>query len=927
MNSPNCISKTALFAMLIIVAATQAFAVDNWQLLDGQWRFALDLKNEGVTNKWFQEDLEDQIQLPGTTDENRKGTPNEARETDRLTRLFPYAGAAWYQRDFEVPAAWSGKRIVLSLERTKTSRLWLDGNAIGEQNSLVAPHEYILGTLAQGRHTITLRINNAEHPPIGDPHQISEHTQTNWNGVIGKIGLKATDPVWIDDVQVYPLGLEASRKAVRVKISLGNASGKSGKGKLIFSVKGEGVSSSPPPADVAWDENGGKAEIEVPLGDKAMWWDEFQPALNTMNVQLRADGIADEQTVTFGLRHFTAMGTQFCINGRPTFLRGKHEACVFPLTGYPPMTVDGWRRVFKIAKTYGINHYRFHSWCPPEAAFEAADQLGLYIQAELPNWMTFGNPQHDDFMRAEGERILRCFGNHPSFVMLSLGNELGGKQEIMAPFIKHFRELDNRHLYVQGTNNWFPKPDKGDDYMASFQVNGKKVRGSFATVDPPLGHVQLGPPSTQKDYTAEIAAVSVPVVGHEIGEYQTAPDFREIEKYTGVLKPRNLETFRKRLEDKGMSNLADDFLRASGALVVLCYREDIEAALRTRGFGGFQLLDLEDFPGQGTALVGILNAFMESKGLIEPAKWREFCSETVPLVRMPKHAWTNSETFTATAQAAHYGASDINNAAPAWTLRDSEGRTLASGRLPTAKIPLGTLTSLGEIRIPLEDISTPAKLNLELAIQGTNFKNSYDIWLYPDAVDIAPGKVVVSRALDDSALKSLASGGRVLLLPEPDKLANSIEGAFAPDFWNYGMFRKFASQRNKPIAPGTLGILCDPKHPAFGSFPTDFHSNWQWFHLLKNSRAIILDEMPKEYQPLLQVIDNYERLHKLATIFEVQVGPGKLLVCSIDLAAHQDKPEARQLLHSLLKYMNSDQFNPATTVDEATIQRILQIRQ
>ena len=235
--------------------------------------------------------------------------------------------------------------------------------------------------------------------------------------------------------------------------------------------------------------------------------------------------------------------------------------------------------------------------------------------------------------------------------------------------------------------------------MASFQVDGKKVRGSFATVDPPLGHVQLGPPSTQKDYTAEIAAVSVPVVGHEIGEYQIAPDFREIEKYTGVLKPRNLETFRKRLEDKGMLNLADDFLRATGALVVLCYREDIEAALRTRGFGGFQLLDLQDFPGQGTALVGILNAFMESKGLIEPAKWREFCSETVPLVRMPKYTFgQTAKPSPRRPRLAHYGAADIDDAVPAWTLRDSEGHTLVSGRLPTKNIPQGTLTSLGEIQ-------------------------------------------------------------------------------------------------------------------------------------------------------------------------------------------------------------------------------------
>lgn len=916
----HLLSASILFS--IFIYPTVSISDDNWLPLDGQWRFALDKENQGVKNSWFNDELKDQITLPGTTDENRKGSPNDNRNTGKLTRAFPYYGVAWYQRDIDIPNDWSGKRIVLFLERTKTTHLWLDDKDLGEQNSLVAPHEYVLGNVSPGKHRLTVLVDNNNHPPIGDPHQISDETQTNWNGVIGKIGLKATDSVWIDDIQIYPLSVESSQKAVRLKIKIGNASNKAGQGKLLFSVKGDGYSRSAPASDVSWDAEGGSAEIVVPLDDVAKFWNEFQPSLNILIIKLTGDGISDEHLESFGLRNFTTQDRQFRINSSPTFLRGKHDACVFPLTGYPPMTVEGWLRVFAVAKQYGINHYRFHSWCPPDAAFEAADQMGIYIQAELPNWMGFGRKPHDDFMKAEGERILRYYGNHPSFVMLSLGNELGGKQLTMAPFITHFRKLDNRHLYAQGTNNWFGKPDPGDDYLSSFQVDNKKVRGSFATVNAPLGHVQLGPPSTQKDYYTEIQAVSVPVVGHEIGEYQVAPDFSELKKYTGVLKPYNLETFKKRLEDKGMLNLADDFLKASGALTVVCYREDIEAALRTRNFGGFQLLDLQDFPGQGTALVGILNAFMQSKGLIEPSKWREFCSETVPLVRMKKYTWISSEPFTATAEVAHYGPTDIEETAPTWSLRDTQGKSLASGRLPITKIRQGTITKLGEINIPLDNIPSPAKLNLELSVDGIKHRNSYDIWLYPAAVDVSPGKVTITRQYDDIARKALLGGGCLLLLPETAKLPNSIEGTFASDFWNFGMFRNFAEKNKAPIAPGTLGILCDPNHPAFQSFPTDFHSNWQWFHLLTNSKAIILDSMPKDYRPTLQVIDNYERLHKLGSIFELRVGSGKLLVCSIDLPGQKDKPEARQLLHSLLQYMNSDKFNPSTTVDEKAIEQL-----
>ena len=906
--------------IFLLLAAAPAVAASDWVPLDGEWRFALDPKNEGVTGKWFEGRLDDRIQLPGTTDEARKGTRNEARETGRLTRVFPYAGAAWYQRDIEVPAAWGSKRVVLELERTKTSRLWVDGNAVGSQDSLVAPHRYLLGALAPGRHQLTLRIDNAEYAPIGDPHQISDHTQTNWNGIIGKIGLTVTDKVWIEDVQVYP---DFAAHKVRARVEVGNETVQAAAGTLRLSVVGNGT-----PLKVTFSARPGEravVETTYAMGDGAEGWDEFTPALYTLSVSLDASGSADRREVRFGLRDFSARGpAQFRINGKTIFLRGRHDACVFPLTGYPPMSVEGWLRVFTISKSYGLNHHRFHTWTPPEAAFEAADQLGVYLQPELPNWSAYGeSPAHDDFLRAEGERLLRAFGNHPSFVMLSLGNELGGDQEARAAFVKHFRELDGRHLYAQGTNNWVPFVPKGDDYFASFQVRGQKVRGSFGSVDTPLGHVQTGPPSTMKDYRAAIAGVSVPVVGHEVGEYQTAPDFREIPKYTGVVRARNLEAFRERLEKHGMLDQADDFFRASGALAVRCYREDVEAALRTPGFGGFQLLDLQDFPGQGTALVGMLDAFLDAKGLIEPAAWREFCSQTVPLVLMAKRTWTRGETFAAAVEVAHYGPADIAGAVAAWTLREAaNGRALASGRLASARIPQGSVTALGDIRIPLTTVAAPARLRLEVALEGTGFRNAYDIWVYPDGVDTAPGQVVISRSLDE-ARQALASGARVLLLPEPAKLPRSIQGMWASDFWNWGMFKALSEQRHMAVAAGTLGILCDPKHLALAEFPTEFHSDWQWFHLLQNSRALILDGMPAGTRPLVQVIDNYERAHRLGVVFEARVGSGRLLVSAIDLVGLEDKPEARQLMHSLLRYMNSNRFEPAAEMDWGELAGIL----
>lgn len=947
-----------LVLLTISVTVLPAAAAERWSSLAGEWRFSLDSKGEGEAQHWAARRLDDTIHLPGTTDEQRKGPRNEAVELQRLTRLHPYSGAAWYQRDFVVSAEWVGKRMVLVLERTKNTRLFLDDADLGEQDSLVAPHEYVLPALKAGPHRLTVRVDNARIPPVGDPHQVSDQTQTNWNGILGEVGLRITDPVWIEDMQIYP---DLVTRKARVRVEIGALGGVKVEGTLRLEVGAGGVSrgardngtgdgrgpsgprgasdgreaadghsAAPPraglPLTVPFATKGESTvvEVEYTLGPGVQPWDEFSPRLHTLSAVLDVPrrGYSDRSTVRFGLREFVARGTQFRINGRTTFLRGKQDACVFPLTGYAPMTVEEWRRVLGIAQTWGINHYRFHTWCPPRAAFEAADELGIYMQPELPNWAAFGESAHDDFLRREGERILRSFGNHPSFVMLSLGNELGGKQELMAPFVSLFRSLDPRHLYAQGTNNWFPGPGEGDDYFASFQVAGQKVRGSFATVDAPLGHVQTGPPGTTKDYTAQIAATRVPVVGHEIGEYQSAPDYREIPKYTGVVRARNLEAFRARAEKAGLLDSSDTFFKASGALATLSYREDIEAALRTRGFGGFQLLDLQDFPGQGTALVGILDAFMDSKGFITPEAWRRFCSETVPLLRFPKYTWTVGETFVAQAEVAHYGPADLTTT-PIWTARQADGTIISTGRLPALTVPQGTLTPLGEIRFALKGVVAPARVEVEVALEGSSAVNSYQIWVYPEHVDTSPGQVLVRRSLDQATLEALANGGRVLLVPVPSALSGAIVGSFAPDFWNYGMFRKFAEERHVSVAPGTLGIACNPSHPAFGSFPTDSHSNWQWFHLLQASRAVILDDLPGELQPIVHVIDNAERAHRLGAVFEARVGRGRLLVSAIDLVGLSDRPEARQLLSSLLRYANSEAFEPKVTLGVADLQKTL----
>ena len=358
-------------------------------------------------------------------------------------------------------------------------------------------------------------------------------------------------------------------------------------GKAILDVDGyawntsETHTLSPQQLAVRLKKGRNRIELPVNMGDKPLLWSEFHPALYKLNIALHAGKNRDSRMVDFGMRKFEVEGTQFVINGYKTFLRGKHDACVFPLTGYGPMDVASWQRVFRIAKQYGINHYRCHSFTPPRAALEAADIEGIYYQIELPLWgyIKRENTVLNDFLKREGDMLLEHFGNHPSFMMLGLGNELDVEIDVVREWLDDFRNRDNRHLYCFGSNNnlGWKGPQDGEDFFVTCRVGGgdgytTHVRTSFAYVDAEKGGILNNTrPATDKDYSGAIAHCPRPVVGHENCQFQIYPDYGQIEKYTGVLHPYNLEIFRDLLKENHLSSQAKTFHQATGHFSIECY--------------------------------------------------------------------------------------------------------------------------------------------------------------------------------------------------------------------------------------------------------------------------------------------------------------------------------------------------------------------
>jgi hypothetical protein len=951
--------KPALFPLLaVLTAATGLIAADNSINLSGQWRFQLDRADVGISEHWFESALPDKVKLPGSLTEQGIGedistnTPWIGSIVDRSWFTAPeyakyrqpgnvkvpfwlqpekyYAGVAWYQRDVEIPADWKEKRVVLFLERAHwETRVWVDNRLVGTNNSLATPHEYDLGQLAPGKHTVSIRVDNRMVIDVGEnSHCVSDHTQGNWNGIVGRIELRCEPGplavidglVFFQDLQVFP---SVSNKNAKVTMKVANWTGKSCKVSISFyPAPFNNVTSAPPifPPNVGATiaPEGSTVGNECSLGERNYVWDEFHPFLYRLGVRL--DGtpsqrlLVDTKDTTFGLREITTDGTQFTINGHKTFFRGTLDCCVFPKTGHPPMEVEEWRRIIRVAKSYGLNLIRFHSWCPPEAAFQAADELGFYFHVETcwpnqPTTLGDGKPV-DQWVYDETDRILKAYGNHPSFLLIAAGNEPGGKNAnaYLAKYVAHYKALDPRRLWTSGAG-WPQLPENQFHVTPTPRI--QSWGGGLRT------RVNSRPAETITDYRDYIAARSVPCISHEIGQWCVYPNFGEIAKYTGYLKPKNFEIFRDTLEAHHMGDLARQFLLASGKLQTLCYKEEIESALRTPGMGGFELLDLHDFPGQGTALVGVLDPFWEEKGYVTAQEFSRFCNSTVPLARLKKRVFTTDERLEVEIEVTHFGKEPMANAVSFWRLEDDTGKVLAVGKLPAREIPIGNGIALGSVASDLKHVAVPVHCKFVVGIEGTPFENDWDIWVYPPAVETSvPAGITVANELNDAALAALNSGGKVLLLipPQrvaPDKKRGKVALGFSSIFWNT------AWTKNQP--PHTLGILCDPKHPLFAEFPTDFHSNWQWWYLISRAGAMILDDFPPALRPTVQVIDDWFTARKLGLVVEAKLGNGKLVVCSVDLESDlAGDPVRRQFRHSLLRYMASDRFAPehAVTVDQ-----------
>ncbi len=899
----NLSTLSALLLMALPILA-QPNSID----LSGTWNLKLDAKDQMIQSPAETWKFDDTMALPGTTDLAKKGPHvTEAPPFEyHLIREWAFKGPAYYSREITIPSDWKNVETQLMLERVMwQSRVWIDGKEISSpQDSLNTPHYHNLGKLTPGKHQLILRIDNRMIHPIGDKgHAYGQQTQSTWNGVVGKIQLNPIPEQHISLLRVFP----KNDGTVNIEVN----------GKLNGTLK-----ASIENATTTQKSTGKQTKLTLKVNNPTLW-SEFSPKTYTATVELfdSANKLIDTQTATFGFREVSNQKNQLLINGKPAFMRGNLECAVFPKLGHPPVTVEAWKKIWQVYKDYNFNHARFHSWCPPEAAFTAADEMGIYLQVEAPIWIDYwmtkpnnrkemdteGYPKgvgHNDrtidqFAQAEIRRTIDLYGNHPSFIFFAIGNELGPSNfEVTKLWIRDAKTHDPRHLYAASTARAITE---FCDFNATHNI-------------PNVGwcrqHVEFG---TDWDYEKNYSRASVPILAHEIGQWPIYVDWKkELPKYTGPLKPYRLEKMAEDAKKNGLYNRSEELKLASGATNQILYRDEIESFLRTPSCRGFQLLGMQDFSGQGEALIGWLDSFYESKGTTDPSEFRQYCAPTVPLLKLPGYIFTPSDKPQITALAHHYGEKPLQKITPTWTLSTDSGKVLSSGKLQTADVPTGTVYDLGKFTPDFSSIKQAQQVTLTLSL-NKQLSNSYKLWIFPPLEprkSQTSSKLLVTSDWENEARPALEQGKNVLLI------ANHLGGAKAAKLASW-----FPLYWSVPFFPGqnkeTIGLRLTDDHPAFKEFPTANHADWNWFRLCKGAHGFDLTDItPNDYRPIAEPVTDFHYNRRIGSIFEAQVSKGKLLICGYDISAEtaQKQPETAQLRQSLIDYASGTQFVPKTSI-------------
>lgn len=876
--------------------------MDTYLDLSGTWICCLDEQDVGLNENWYLTTLTGHsINLPGTLAENSIGRRYEreeglTKENVRCLRSeFQYCGVAWYQREVIFQEELKLNEIMIFFERVMLhSTVWVNEFPMGTNDSLSTPHIFQtnIENIKLKTIKITVRIDNRDLKQIGTySSAYTDETQTIWNGILGKMVVSKTRTTAIEK---YNISAVPNKRTGIFDIEL---SSKEMLGEYILSIKDkertiQTYSNAPEQTESAY-----LIKAAIPLAEEIVLWNEFHPCC--YEIELKVINVKGEVVVwdikRTGFRQIRRVENHIQINGVRTFLRGNIDCCLYPLTGYPPMEKEMWYKVMGKTKEYGLNHIRFHSWCPPEAAYEVADELGIYLQIEGPmwldNWMDIevgSTPEQYWYLPEEAAKIIKKYSYHASFCIFSNGNELNGDFKLLEDIIVRTKSMNPYLLYTL-TTNWDRKTNPQDDLFISQSVEDIGIRGQYFLEDM-VNTISL-------NFDAGVAKRDVPVISHEVGQYVVYPNINEIAKYKGVLKPVNFETIKEDLEKKKLQKYVPDFISTSGRLAFELYKAEFEAALSTNDLAGIQILSLHDFPGQSTATVGLLDVFFDEKGITDKKEFTRFCNSRVLLLQMEKKVFTTEETIKASLSISNYRETECTDVTVKITVRNQDARLLYTEELTIKHLDIG-LNQIGAVLTDFDiaKLKGRQKLTIEAHIEEDKIDNEWILWIYEQCRD----QKLLCETWSREIIDKLEAGENVILTPRPQEIRELSAAKYFPVFWSPVHF----------ISKDPCGMMVSSRHPLFSKYyKSDQNADYEWKAFLDHAYAVNLDLL-EDYDPMTMMVPNFYHNHKGSPLFELKAGNGKLLVCCFDFANNPTMPQTVYLKNAISEYVNSKDFNP-----------------